>query len=275
MSDRPIAGAGRPKMQWYPLYVDDFDLDTRTWPLDVVGALIRLMNHQWREGYLPANQEKLARIAGSFDAEQWREIWKDYLIVKFTELEPGKLFNNRLHRERIRIEKKGEQARQAALTRWNKQTKDAEPHAGEMRPHQKSDALAMRTKNQEQRDQQTPSPAVRVARGDVPFQKIVDLYHEHCPQLPRVKVLSAKRKAQLRSRWKTFEYWKGFGRPGTKEYIRFNELEQWERYFKFITEKCPFLNGKNDRGWVANFDFVIRESGMVNIMENKYVGTKS
>lgn len=109
----------------------------------------------------------------------------------------------------------------------------------------------------------------------VPYQAIVDLYHEHCPDLPRVKVLSAKRKAQLRSRWKTFEVVRGVGEPGKPlELIKFNDLEKWERYFKFITEKCSFMLGKNDRSWVANFDFCIRESAMVNVMENKYVDRK-
>ena len=32
--------------------------------------------------------------------------------------------------------------------------------------------------------------------------------------------------------------------------------------------------GNNDQNWVANFDFCIRESGMVNVMENKYVERK-
>lgn len=109
----------------------------------------------------------------------------------------------------------------------------------------------------------------------VPFQAIVDLYHKHCPDLPRVKVLSAKRKAQLRSRWKTFDVVRGIGAPGEAlELIKFDNLENWERYFKFITEKCPFLVGKNDRAWVADFDFCIRESAMVNVMENKYVARK-
>jgi hypothetical protein len=109
----------------------------------------------------------------------------------------------------------------------------------------------------------------------VPFQAIVDLYHKHCPDLPRVKVLSAKRKAHLRSRWKTFDVVRGIGAPGEAlELIKFDNLENWERYFKFITDKCPFMTGKNDRAWVADFDFCIRESAMVSVMENKYVERK-
>ncbi len=112
----------------------------------------------------------------------------------------------------------------------------------------------------------------RVARGDVPYQKIVDLYHEHCPTLPRVKALSDKRKAHLRSRWTTFEVLRGEGKKA--ELIKFDSLDNWVRYFKFITDHCPFMLGKNDRAWLANFDFCIRESAMVDVMENKYVDRK-
>ena len=52
------------------------------------------------------------------------------------------------------------------------------------------------------------------------------------------------------------------------------QVDTWERYFKFIANNCSFMHGKNDRDWVANFDFCIRESAMVNVMENKYVDRK-
>jgi hypothetical protein len=109
------------------------------------------------------------------------------------------------------------------------------------------------------------SPTERVA---VPHQKIVDLYHEYCPALPRVKKINSKRQAALRARWKTFSV----EVKGKEEF--FNDLYTWERYFKFITNNCPFLLGENDRNWVANFDFCIRETAMVGVFENKYVARK-
>jgi len=109
----------------------------------------------------------------------------------------------------------------------------------------------------------------------VPCQAIVDLYHKHCPALPRVKVLSEKRKRSIRTRWKTFSFVRGIGKPGEPTVlIKFNELETWERYFSFITQHCAFMTGNNDRNWVANFDFCIRESGMIGVLENKYVDRK-
>ncbi len=266
MSDKPLGGAGKPRMPWYPLFERDFTADTATWPVEAVGALIRLMNYQWHNGTVPWKQDSLARIAGCHDSEQWKRIWDEFLSPKFEEEDPlcclGPLVNRRLQAERQRIEKKGKQAKKAAEKRWENQTDNADAHAD-----------AMQTKNQEPRTKnKTVSPAARVI---VPYEKIVALYHEHCPDLPRVKVLSAKRKGHLRSRWQTFEVMRGLGKPGQSlELIKFSELRSWERYFKFITEGCPFLIGKNEKSWRADFDFCIRESAMVNVMENKYVERK-
>lgn len=246
-------------MQWYPMHVSDFTMDTIGWPNEVIGILIKLMHYQWSNEFLPSHQKKLARIASVEDPDHWSEMWQWYLNEKFSEISPGKLVNNRLRREYLRIQKKNKQARDAVMSRWNKDQKN-----NDMDTDVSSDAV--RTKNIEQRTNNN-SPTGRVA---VPLQKIVDLYHEHCPQLPACKVLSDKRKAQLRARWKTFEFTRS-RRGKDPETIAFNDLSTWERYFKFITERCPFMNGDNDRGWVANFDFVIRESGMIGVMENKYV----
>ena len=94
--------------------------------------------------------------------------------------------------------------------------------------------------------------------GACPYGNIVSLYHEHCPDLPRVKILSEKRKRALKARW--------------REDKKRQDLKWWVKYFEYIAT-VSFLNGKNDKGWFANFDFVIRESGMINIIEGKYEGT--
>jgi uncharacterized protein YdaU (DUF1376 family) len=258
MSEKPLAGAGKPRMPWYPLFERDFTADTASWPPEAVGALIRLMNYQWHNEGIPYDQRHVARIAGFHNAEQWKDIWKTYLEDKFEQLNSHTLINRRLHREYVRIEKKGAQAKKAAEKRWKNQTLDADADADAC-------ASAMQTKNQEPRTKKKPNTS---PTGRVPHQAIVDLYHEHCPALPKVKVINNKRQAALRARWKTFSV-----EVQGKERC-FNSLDTWERYFKFITNNCPFLLGQNDRSWVANFDFCIRETAMVGVFENKYVERK-
>lgn len=86
-----------------------------------------------------------------------------------------------------------------------------------------------------------------------PYQDIVEIYHRILPDLPKVIKITEKRKKAMRQRWG-------------------NDLEtlaDWEAYFKDAARK-PFLFGRNDRGWVADFDFFLREQTITYMQEGKY-----
>ena len=46
-------------------------------------------------------------------------------------------------------------------------------------------------------------------------------------------------------------------------------LEYWDQAIIRIS-RSGFCNGKNDRGWIADFDFFLRPGTLVKIMEGKY-----
>jgi hypothetical protein len=46
-------------------------------------------------------------------------------------------------------------------------------------------------------------------------------------------------------------------------------VEDWQSVFAKV-EQSPFLRGQNDRGWKADFDFVLNEKNFVKILEGKY-----
>ena len=46
-------------------------------------------------------------------------------------------------------------------------------------------------------------------------------------------------------------------------------LSGWEKYLEMLRE-ATFLTGKNDSGWVANFDFITREQSFIKICEGSY-----
>jgi len=87
----------------------------------------------------------------------------------------------------------------------------------------------------------------------VPYQKIIDLYHEHLPKLAKVVKLTNKRKTAIRNRWKDDA----------------DNLKFWEDYFKYCA-KSKFLHGGNERGWEASIDFLVREDVIVKTQEGKY-----
>jgi hypothetical protein len=89
----------------------------------------------------------------------------------------------------------------------------------------------------------------------IPYQKIIDLYHEILPELPQVSKLTEKRKVQIKARWMESE--------------KTQSLEWWKEFFETVKDR-PFLLGKNDRGWTADIDFLTTQSKFIKIIEGKY-----
>jgi len=85
------------------------------------------------------------------------------------------------------------------------------------------------------------------------YQKIVDYYNSICLELPKVIKLTENRKTHIRARWTQFK----------------GNLEFFESYFKTVSES-PFLNGRNNRNWKADFDWLFNEANMVKVLEGKY-----
>jgi len=72
-------------------------------------------------------------------------------------------------------------------------------------------------------------------------KKLVNLWNEKAPrELPRVRLpVSPARERAIRSA------------------LKHHPLEWWGDLFESLRD-CPFLLGRNDRGWVANIDFALR-----------------
>jgi hypothetical protein len=93
----------------------------------------------------------------------------------------------------------------------------------------------------------------------VPFQAIVDLYHQICcPPLPRVFKLTEARKGHIRQRWQN----------------DLPTMEDWQDYFidvresAFLTGQKPGTNGRPP--FLADFDYLLSPSNFAKIAEGKY-----
>ena len=94
--------------------------------------------------------------------------------------------------------------------------------------------------------------------GPCPYDEIIKAYHDELPECRRVEILTEKRKASIRARWR-------------------NEaatLREWVWLFKRI-RTSPFLmgkvNGTNGRApFIADLDWIIRPTNFVAIAEGKY-----
>ena len=80
---------------------------------------------------------------------------------------------------------------------------------------------------------------------------IINLYNEICYNLPSIKKITDKRKTALNK----------FAKEFTEDEIKqiFN-----------LANSSEFLIGKNDRGWKADFDFILKPDKATAILEGKY-----
>lgn len=90
---------------------------------------------------------------------------------------------------------------------------------------------------------------IKDKRENTPFEEVVILWNKS--NTPRVERLTNKRKAAIRQLCKDYT------------------LEQIGGVFDQVP-KIEWMNGKNDRGWRANFDYVTRADAFLKIFEGSY-----
>ena len=98
--------------------------------------------------------------------------------------------------------------------------------------------------------QETASPSL----PDCPFTEIMDLFNKICVSFPRILGIDGERKRAVAARWRTYK-----------------SLDPFRELFG-IAEDTPFLKGNNNRNWVANFDWMMKPTNFVKILEHRYDG---
>lgn len=91
-----------------------------------------------------------------------------------------------------------------------------------------------------EKEEKRPSP-----RG------IIELFNDMCPSLPKVRSYSEARTRVLKARLKQYK------------------LEDFKALF-LKAEHSDFLKGKNNRGWQANFDWLVKDSNMAKVLDGNY-----
>lgn len=103
-----------------------------------------------------------------------------------------------------------------------------------------------------EREQKTgaerPAPSPPVAE----YKKVQELYNSICTTLPRCTALSESRTNQIKARFSS-----GF------------TLAEFETVFR-NTASSRFLNGGNDRGWRASFDWLLKDSNFCKVLDGNY-----
>jgi len=86
----------------------------------------------------------------------------------------------------------------------------------------------------------------------VPYEEIEELFNSICKSLPKIKELTEKRKTGIRCRW-----------------LKYKNIDVFKELFTLV-ENSRFLTGGGDKGWVADFDWLINENNMIKVLEGNY-----
>lgn len=101
-----------------------------------------------------------------------------------------------------------------------------------------------------------------------PYDRIVTLYHEILPELPRVATLTSKRRSWITARWRSV---------CTTEKVasQADGLDLFRGYFSLV-RKSPFLMGMKQPGkghsrtFKADLEWLMNESNFTKVVEGKY-----
>lgn len=85
----------------------------------------------------------------------------------------------------------------------------------------------------------------------IDYENVIELYHELCPKMQRVLVLNKTRRGHINARFAEF------GLSKITEVLR-------------LAGESDFLNGKNDRAWKADFEWLMRPENFIKVLEGKY-----
>ena len=152
---------------------------------------------------------------------------------------------------------------------WREAKKEANANATE-RDQTKQNA-EKRPDTDTDTDNRTTTSSSGDDLGNCPINEIVDLYHRHLPNNPKVKSLNKARRGAIQQRWREGSALtcRPFGYKSRSE-----GLEAWQRFFEicagseFLTGRARAQPGKPP--FVADIDFLFSPAGFTKTIENKY-----
>ncbi len=226
-----------PAFQIYPeAFMSDFDVQNMN--MEEVGVYTYLLFADWLEGGLP---DDLTVVEGWLKhrcttVDSLKKPW-----AKFTVIKDGRRFNKRLDQEREKQqlwrEKSSEGGKKSAdARRERKGGASVVQPKGKGGAHSDSVSVSVSDSDKESKKEKTP-------------QEIVTLFHEICPDLPKVQKITQLRIVHIKAR--------------NREYPGFD----WRGYFETVAQS-KFLMGNGD--WRATFDWLINPSNFVKVFEGNY-----
>lgn len=150
-------------------------------------------------------------------------------------------------KERDRIYQKERRKKQRLLIEKSSDT-SSDTYA-DTSPEKSSDVAVSEEDKEEEKDIDIDIDKEREKKID--YQLIADMYNDTCVSFPHIKKLSESRKKAIKARLKTYT------------------VDDFRTLFQ-KAEASDFLKGKNDRNWIASFDWMIKDSNMAKVLDGNY-----
>lgn len=113
----------------------------------------------------------------------------------------------------------------------------------------------------------SPEPPARPGVPDCPASKLVELYHETLPTLPRVKVLTDARRTALRARWREMA---AAGKFSTEA----DGIAWFRKFFEYVGESSFLLGNSPQRNgsppFQADLEWLAKPANFVKVIEGRY-----
>ena len=104
--------------------------------------------------------------------------------------------------------------------------------------------------------QEELSSKININLDKTPYNEIVAIYHNLLPSAPKVQILSAKRRSQMKARWKA--------NP---------DLAFWNDFFTKVSQSS-FLTGrvesKDGRVFLPDLEWLMKEANFIKVVEGRY-----
>ena len=248
-------------MNYYEHHLGDYMRDTVHLSVLEDGIYRRLLDQYYiRERPLPLDHAdccKLARAASRSERDAVGYVLREY----FEQREDG-YHQPRADAEIARFKDKQRKASASANARWQKSERNANACEETMRTHCEGNAPRARPQTpdsrQEQKQQGASTDVEALTRSDpVPIESIVAAYNATMERLPKVRVLTAKRRQLIRSAWQAAP--------------QFRSLDFWRAYFAecaddhFLNGTGPYTNGHEN--WRPDLDYLLRQGTVAKVFE--------
>lgn len=232
-----------------PIYIGDWERDCNVLSLESEAAWMRILFKLWTKGKqnsikIPTKSlQNLWRCSG----EKMNEILNDLIYNEIAEISISTGFVEFTCRRFVKenaISEIRSKASKGVKSSNKSQTKAKQkPNKNEQNSENDNDYVnEIEVKDEIEISNKNPK---------IEFQKIVDIFNSVCRNLPTVQKLTTARESAINARINDY----GLSKIG--------------EVFQLVSSN-EFLNGNNDRGWKADFDWIMNPNNFIKILEGKY-----